>query len=273
MSKAAKGALALLLGLGVQPGLAQTNGAEGERPDTFVLNVGGFFINSIDASASARRANGVLGTSIDLERDLDAEERVGVPWLQGYYRFTPHQRIDFSYYRLERDGKRTLVNRPIRFGNQTFKVNRSVKTTFKNEVWKLAYTWSFYHVPRVELGLTAGVHVTRYEMKLRTTGGAVSQREEVTAPLPVLGLRMDYAINRDWHILFSNESMYVDLGGDLQGSLNDYRLAVEWRPFQHVHFGLGTNRLSLNANVENKDWVGQLDNSYRGFLGYVGMRF
>ncbi|SCX75613.1 hypothetical protein SAMN05661077_0254 [Thiohalorhabdus denitrificans] len=44
-------------------------------------------------------------------------------------------------------------------------------------------------------------------------------------------------------------------------------------PLQHVHFGLGTNRFTLNGRVDDPDWRGQLDNSYRGFLGYAGIRF
>lgn len=245
---------------------------EDELPDRFALNVGAFYILDSDTEFAAKSRTGVLGTSINFERDLSGDDSATAPRIRGYYRFNPHHRIDFSWYKIDRDGSRS-VNREIRFGDATFPVNIGVESSVDMEIGKLAYTWSFYHVEKVELGLSIGAYIMSYEFALRNTSRTIVENKSINEPLPVFGLRMDYTINPRWHVLFDVETFYIELRDELRGSLDDLQLAVEYRPFRHVAFGASANRLAIDVKAEEHDYRGSVTDLYRGGQLYIGFRY
>lgn len=241
-------------------------------PDRFALNLGSFFLYDSDTDFSARSGTGAIGTSINFERDLSGDDGTTVPRIFGYYRFNPHHRIDFGWYKVERDGSRS-IDRELVFGDATFPVSAGVESTITTELTKLAYTWSFYHVDKVELGASVGANVTSYEFSLDTDNQVINQRRSTSAPLPVFGLRMDYTINPRWHLLFTMESFYIEVGDKYRGSLDDFQLGVEYQPFQHVLFGASANRLAVDAEIDDGDYRGSISDLYRGAQIYVGLRY
>lgn len=247
-----------------QPASAQ------EYPDKFAVNIGGNYVWDSDTDFSARPSTGLVGTTINFERDLDGEERIAVPRIDGYYRFTPHHRIDFGWIRFDRDGSRTL-SRDITFRDRTFSLATSLESEVDAAFSKVAYTWSFHHTPEVELGLTAGVVLTDYTVKLRGPRNEVE--ESISEPLPTLGFRLDYAITPRWHAKVKTDSLYVELNNDLRGSLDSNSVAVEWRMARNVALGLGVERLAIDATVDDGDFRGKLADFYRSGRLYVGVRF
>ncbi len=115
-----------------------------DYPDDFSLNIGVNYVQDADTEVSARSSVGVIGTSIDFERDLGGEERVSPTWWNGYYRLTPHHRVDFAWIRFSREGSRSL-GRELTFQGTTFPANASVNSQIESTFSKLAYTWSFHH--------------------------------------------------------------------------------------------------------------------------------
>jgi hypothetical protein len=261
MPSAATAAALLFL---AQPALAQ------EFPDKFALDVGGNYVYSSDTQFSASRSTGIIGTAIDFERDLDGNERVGTPRVTGYYRFTPHHRVDFGWVRFDREGSRT-IGRELSFEDTTFFLGTNVDSEIDAQFIKLAYTYSFHHTDKVELGVTPGAIWTDYSFKLRGPRNAVS--DSVSAPLPTLGFRIDYQISPRWHTKLGTDILYVDIGDKLQGSLDTSSLALEWRVARNVVLGAGLERWAVDATVDDGDFRGRLSDFYRSARLYAGVRF
>lgn len=240
--------------------------------DRFALQVGAFFLVDSNTDLALSSELAPLGTSLNLERDLDIEEDATAARIASYYRFNPHHRIDVEWYEFDRDGSR-IIDREIVFSDQVFEVGGGIQSELDIGVSKLAYTWSFHHTDDVELGFTVGAIVLDYEMALRNVQTTIAVDEGVTAPLPVLGLRLDYTINPDWHLLFDLETFYLEVENEIRGSLDDMQLSLEYRPFRHVFFGLGANRLAMDLEVEDDDLRWNVGDLYRGVQLYVGFRF
>lgn len=239
-------------------------------PDKFAINIGEDYLFDTDTDFSARSSSGLIGTSINFERDLGGDERLGTPRIDGYYRFNPNHRLDFSWIRIDRDGSE-LLSRDISFLDNTFTVATRLDSEVDASFTKLAYTWSFYHSEEVELGLTAGAVLTDYDIRISAQNEQVN--ESVKAPLPILGLRLDYQISPRWHVKLKNDSVYIDLGDQLKGSFETNSLALEWRVARNVALGLGSERMALDATVDDGDFRGRLANFYRSARLYVGIRF
>jgi len=257
-------AVAAAAALLAEPAFAQ------QFPDKFAFNLSENYVYSSDTVFSARSSTGVIGTAIDFERDLDGEERFATPRITGYYRFTPHHRIDFGWVRFDREGSRA-IDREVSFEDTTFSVGTGVESELDVEFIKLAYTYSFHHTDEVELGVTPGAIWADYSFKLRGPRNAAS--DSVSAPLPTLGFRLDYQISPRWHSLLGADVLYVDTGDDLKGSLDTTSLAVEWRVARNVVLGAGLERWAIDVSVDDGDLRGRVSDFYRSARLYAGVRF
>lgn len=249
--------------------LAQPASAQ-EFPDRFALNIGESYIFDTNTEFSARSSGGVIGTTIDFERDLNGEKQLGTPRIDGYFRFSPHHRLDYAWIRINRKGSKTL-SRDITFFDDTFNLSATVNSEIDASFTKLAYTWSFHHTDDVELGLTAGGVWADYSIKL---SGLVNQVEEsVDGPLPTLGFRLDYEISPRWHAKLKTDALYFDLGDSLKGSFDTTSVALEFRMARNIALGLGSERQALDATVDDGDFRGTVADFYRSTRFYVGVRF
>ncbi len=242
-----------------------------DYPDDFALNVGVSYVRDADTEVSARSPVGVIGTSIDFERDLDGEDRVSPTWWNGYYRFTPHHRVDFAWIRFNREGSRSL-EREVTFQGTTFSANASVDSEIESTFSKLAYTWSFHHTDEVELGLTLGAAFVDYAVELQ---GPLNQADAgVDVTVPTLGFRVDYEIGPRMHLSLKSDALYFDTSDEeLEGSIDNTTLALEWRAVRNVVLGLGLDRLAVDAAVDDGDWRGRVSDFYRSTRVYAGLRF
>ncbi len=248
----------------VHPAIAE------EYPDNFALNAGVNAVYSTSTQVSVNSSGGVIGTSIDFERDLNGEEKITPGWLEGYYRFTPSHRIDFGWVRFTREGSKA-IEREITFRDTTFAVGTSVDSEIEATFAKLGYTWSFHHSDDVELGLGLGAVISDYSFKLE---GPLNQAEvSGGAPAPTIGFRLDYKISPRTHLKLKTDAVYFDPGGGFEGSLDNTTLAVEWRAVRNVVLGLGFDRLSVDASYDDGDLQGQVSDFYRSTRVYAGVRF
>jgi hypothetical protein len=263
-------ALALLS----QSALGQ-NVVQSLETDPFNLSLGAFFVTRTNGNIRLDSTAGgpvTIGTSIDWERDLGGETSMTVPRLDGYYRFAPKHRVDFSWYKIERGGTIT-TERDINFGDTFFPAGTAALTSqLDTETTKIAYTYSFYRNPEIETSISAGLHVTKLDVSLRTASGSFAESSSATAPLPVIGFRLDYAFTPKWWMRGKYELFFLDSVDSFRGALNDFSLAIEHRTFQHIGFGFGLNRNSLDVEVEQTNYRGAVSTVLNGLLLCVVVR-
>ncbi len=233
-------------------------------PDKYMLRLGAYYVDGSDTQFSVVSPIGV-GTVIDYQRDLGGENRDTIPRIDAYYRFNERHRIDFTAFSIDRKGSRTLaIDPPIIIGDIEYS-GETLNSEIKYTLYKLGYAYSFYHSPKVELSFTAGLNITSYDLSFSNSTGDKAEVAGFTAPLPMFGLRMGYAITPKWSVNYVAEAFFIEFEDKLKGALVNYELNTEYKLFKHFAIGAGLARMGTNVEVNDDDWKGQVSDSYRGY--------
>ena len=244
--------------------LADTEAPVYAFPDKWMLRMGSYIVDGANTQFTVNGLGGIVGTTIDFKKDLGGEDKDTIPRVDAYYRFNERHRIDFTAFSVNRAGDREL-SVDITIDDEVFNVSETLKSDIKYTLYKLGYAYSFYHSPKVELGISAGINVTSYDLKFETANGAKAESAGVTVPLPMFGLRMGYAITPKWYVHYVAESFFIDLEDKFRGAVLNYELNTEYRLFKHFAIGAGVARLGTAADVDDDDWRGTVSDTYRGY--------
>lgn len=236
----------------------------------FSLSIGAF-ITDRDSEARADASNRDLGTSIDLEDDLGLDSSNTVLRLDGFYRFADGHRIDFSAFDLSRSASKQ-AEREFSWKDSTFALNTNVESDFNLSIYKLAYTWSFLKKEHGFLGATAGLYIA--DIGTRLNAPLIGAREvgEVTAPLPVVGLRGQYRFAKRWALRASGEFFFLEYD-DYDGALIDLLIGLEFDLSRNIDLGIGANSVRLDIEVDRDVLQGAFDWKYDGVLAYLKFDF
>ena len=104
--------------------------------------------------------------------------------------------------------------------------------------------------------------------------GRVGEREsaDVTAPLPVFGLRGGYDLSERWSFRASGE-FFVFEYEDFDGSLYDIYAGVDFQVMEHMAVGVGINSVKMDIGVTKPNASGNLDWQYDGGLIFLKFDF
>lgn len=270
----------ILLAIACMPAFAEEKTAKQKAENlpwekvTFNL---GAFISETDSNV--RLSAKGIGASIDVEEALGLDTTTSVFRADGIWRFSDNRRhrAELSWFALRRDGER-ILGRDIVIDGVTYPTGSTVKTAFDLDVYKTAYSYSFFQDERMDIGAGLGLYIMPIKFNLNASGlinGQVS--EAVTAPLPVLGLRADFALTPKWFIKSSLDIFYLEYE-QFKGSVFDTRFAVEYKAFKHVGFGAGFENFNLKIEAEGEDYpqidlAGQIEYRYLGAMLYAIVYF
>ena len=243
------------------------------RGDAFRVQ-GGWFLNASDANL---RVDGEqAGSDINLHDDLLVSKRddtyaLGVEW-----RFAERHRLSVGYFKIDRSGTATLEQDET-IGDVTFPAGSSATTTFKNMVVPITYSYSFYKSRDSEFAGTVGLHWTKFELGVRgQSNTSVANIDEeasadVAGPLPLLGLRFDYAFTPKWRVLTHAEYFALRVGGSTtyKGSMASLSAATEYDIFKNVALGVSYTYFTIDVDADDSDWRGRIDYEYYGPALYV----
>jgi hypothetical protein len=255
------GAIVLLLLL-VQP-------ANAEMDPKFSISVGAFFTELDSQTRIDGEANS--GTDVDLESDLGLDRSDKVIRVDAYWRFAEKHRLDFSTFDLSRSATK-LIERDIVWDDTTYPVSAEVDTTLDLAIYKAAYTWEFLKRGRSFLGATIGVYVADLGVSISAEAIGSSESDDVTAPLPVVGLRGEYRFAERWSIRGSAEVFIIEYG-DYDGSLYDLFAGVDFSVTDNIAIGVGINSVQLDVGVSKSGFQGDLNWQYDGALAYLKFDF
>jgi len=240
-------------------------------PEKFMIRLSSYHVNDADTDIKVFSSAGI-GTGVNFDKDLGGENSVTIPRIDAYYRFNAYHRIDFSSFRTERDGRKT-IDIDIDLGDQSFVAGDSVESQIKFSLTRLGYAYSFYHSPTVELSLTAGLNINSYDFEYSLSSGASSSSSDVSGPLPTFGLRLAYKINPKWSLRYVSETFFIKIDDALEGTLLNYELDLEYRLTNSLVLGAGIARTSTDLDVDDGDWEGSISDSNRGLLIYGAYYF
>lgn len=247
------------------------------------IRLGAFGIANVKGKLYFGPEDVPLSIPIELEEDLGFGDKLLVVRASYSYRFSKKHGITVGYYRFDLDGNRQL-DREIQIGDSVFDVGLNVRSQYDEKVLKIAYNFIFHDEGRVALSISPGVFVNKAKFNIASElsatgpGGSgvapvqISEGASLTAPLPVLGGRMQYRISPKWSMILATDVFFLTTS-DQEGTLTDSSLIFEWQSDSAFGFGMGLNRYSLNvdaiASGNRWDW----ESSYFGAYLYATARF
>jgi hypothetical protein len=244
--------------------------AQSELDDRFSISLGAF-ITDRDTNTQLNSETLGKGTEIDFEEDLGLDSSDTVFRLDGHYRFNQKHRLNFSVFDLSRDSSAT-IQRDIQFGDEIFLIDTVVNTEFDITIIRLTYTYSFWQRDNGYLGVTLGAHVADSKIGLAEQNLGQVEVSSITAPLPVLGLRGEYEISDRLTLTAVGEFFMVEFD-DVDGSLVDLYVGIDYQVIEHVAVGLGFNSVNLDVDASKNDFSGSLDWRYEGALLFFKFDF
>ena len=260
--------LAATAWLSFAPSPANAQRADRERGSVYI----GTFITDRNTSARVDADSGSSGTDIDLEGDLGLEASTSVTRAGGYFWISARQRIDISYFDLSRTASRK-IDRTINFDDKIFTINTVVNADNKLTITKLDYTFSFLNKEKGWLGVTGGLYVAQTRLSLSEPSLGVASGEGLTAPLPVVGLRGDYAINDRWTLRGAYQWFGISVD-TASGHLTDTYAGVDYGFGKRFAIGLAYDTVSMNVKGSKAGSLnGRLDWGYNGWLLYFKTDF
>jgi hypothetical protein len=244
--------------------------AQAELDDRFSIGLGAFFTDR-DTNTQLNSDTLGPGTEIDFEDDLGLDSSDSVFRLDGHYRFNEKHRVNFSIFDLSRDSSAT-IQRDIQFGDEIFLVDTVVSTNFDLRINKLAYTYSVMQRDHGYLGVSIGIHIADSKIGLSEEDLGQTENRSVTAPLPVFGLKGEYEFTDRLTLNASGELLVVEIN-NVEGSLVDLYLDINYQIMEHVAIGLGFNSVDLDVDADKSDFSGTLDWRYDGALLFFKLDF
>lgn len=259
--------------------LAQARYDDHEVNDRFSLNLSSYA--QFDHETKIRLDSNIgIGTVIDLEDRLNVEDETGTVFqLDGHYRFNRAHRIDWTWYRADREGAAQLFDTEVRIGDRTFQLGSVISSESEFELFKLGYTWSFINVEPYEfyLGVGLNVHKNRlnFTNRLSSSGQGIQLVEyeaEGTAPLPTFSFGMRYNLTDKWVAKWNYEVFAIE-AGDYGGRFQESTLSIEHNTWDHAGFGFGVTNFSKSIEAEDDRYLGEFDSSYLGLQLYLKTYF
>jgi hypothetical protein len=244
--------------------------AQSELDDRFSISLGAF-ITDRDTDTQLNSATLGAGTNIDFESDLGLDASDTVVRLDGHYRFAQKHRANFSVFDLSRDSS-AAIQRDIQYGDEIFLLDTVVNANFDLRIYKLTYTYSVMQRDRGYLGVSIGAHIADSTIGLSEQSLGQAEISSITAPLPVLGLRGAYEFTDRLTLIASGEFFVVEFD-NVDGSLVDLYLGLDYQIIEHLAFGLGYNRVDFDVDATKSDFSGSLDWRYSGALLFLKFDF
>lgn len=239
------------------------------RWPTLSLSLGAQLVGIVDTTMRVDSDTLGTGTEVDLEDAFNLEDSFFLARLDATWLMSRRHSLDFSAFQLSRQGTRT-IDRDIQIGDTVFPINSSVTNESDILMIKLAYRYAFLDRPRGQMGASLGFHTMDWDTQWSAGALSLDEDFDVLIPLPVLGLFGAYALSPRWYLNASSEFFGLSYE-ELEGFLNNTRLSLEHRTFEHVGFGLGVDYFLVNASIANES--GNLEAStefdYAGLLVYM----
>jgi hypothetical protein len=217
------------------------------------------------------------GVIVDVEDALGMESSMSVFRADALYRFGTNRRhqVDFTYYDFRRDATEK-IGRVIDWGDNTYPIGTTVDSFFNVRVFRGSYSYALFQDDRFRIGASFGLYVLPIDMGIRADGiGA--EEEDITAPLPVFGIKIDFALTPKLFLKQSFDAFYLEYK-NFKGSIVSATLALEYNVWKNVGLGIGVDTFRLKIEAEGEDYpgidfIGDLEFNYTGLLLYTRVYF
>jgi opacity protein-like surface antigen len=256
--------------------LAAGNSLNPVLDDKFTFKLGASWLKADGSFSSTREGDPTekLTTS-----DLGVDDTETNAAFSARWRFTERWRLTFDYFGLDVNGNVREDFDDLDFGDIEASGFLAVDTKFKTDFYIAQVGYSLLKNERAELGIGGGVHVVRFDTKLKVSAGinnasgsVQSDSVDLTAPLPnVLGYGT-YAFTPKLS-LDGSVGWFGLSYSDYDGNLLTLAANLDYRLTDHFGVGVGYNYINMDLTINKSNRKDKYDIDYKGPVLYVTASF
>ena len=210
----------------------------------------GVFVTDQDTSTDFE-ANVGDGSNLNFERDLGLEASLEVFRFDGALAFGERHGIYASVFDLSRDATSDITVE-VDWLDLVIPIDTRVATDLDLSIYKLAYGYDFMRREDRYATATIGLYTADLGLSLVNLDNQEFEAGDVTAPLPVIGVRGGYAPSDRWTFYGSAEYFAASFE-DIDGSIIDVSVGVDYWMTERFAFSLGYNYVKLEADARDDD--------------------
>ena len=259
-------------------------GQDDHRPDkdsespweTYSFKFGGF-LTALDSDVELGVQNVGAGITVNVEDALGLDTRMVVFRADFGWRFgeTRKHMLDLVWSDFRRSATKTL-GKDIEIGDKIYPVGTTVESEFNFSIISARYTYSLFQDDRFNFGLGIGAYVMPIEFKI-SEGNLGNVQESFTAPLPVVGVRFDFAVTPKFFLRQNLDLLYLEIG-NFRGAILDLGLGAEYKIWKHFGVGAEYDAFRIGVEAEDEDYplidfIGKINFSYNALLLYGKVYF
>lgn len=195
--------------------------------------------------------------------------------MYGLWRITPRLRLEVGYSGINKTTSDGL-DETINVGSLTIPAGLSLDNEFETQVLRMAVGYAFMRGDSSEFGVDLGINYTTvkesFQVNLPGTPGATINSLDVSEPLPTIGLFFNYAFTPELYLTTRFGAFSLDIG-DIDGTIFDLFGGLEYRPWQHLGFGLAYIYNSADLTITDGGTKTDIEYDYNGPLFYLTVGF
>jgi hypothetical protein len=248
---------------------------------TVTVTLGGFLVSS-NINGSLDGSANTSGQRIDFDKEFGTGAEQTRLVADVVWRITPRQHLRLSYF--DNDVQRTrTIDKDLPWGDYTFLAGGQVTAETRLQAYELSYEFAFLQRPNYEIIAVGGIYF--YDLTLKLSGNAsltedtpagpveqmaafTSKSNSVSAPLPVLGLRGNWAVSPHVYLTATAQLFSLSYQG-VSGNWSDLGAQATWAFSKHFGVGLGYDRFATHADVSKLSFNGRLNYAYQGLVLFV----
>ena len=260
--------LALLLAAAAGSAGAQQSGIIPPGEETLKLSLGGILYRS---DTRLRIDGARVDREFTLEDTLGLDPDRSSVYGEAVWRFASRHRLGLRTFRVKRDSERP-INETIQIADTDIPVNTVLRADSKTTFLLADYRYSFMKTNRMELAGIAGVFGGRYEFRFNATNPSVDVERKVTAPVPVIGVSLDYFIAPRWTASAFVQGMSLDFGS-VDARVLNLGASTEYMLTRNFGLGLALSSNSVKLELDKSNSHGRIGYRANTLMGYAQVRF
>ena len=198
-----------------------------------------------------------VGASVDFTQTLGGDTSTDAFRIDTLYRFNERHAVGFSWYRVGLSGDKVLTQ-SVQIRDQIVSAGAATQTSLSFNTYRLLYSYSFYRNDKVELAVSPGLYMMKTNFNFAgqgaisapgsTTpqaGNVILVNEQLTLPLPSIGLVANYNITPKLQFQSRYDVFYLSIG-NYAGSMFEFYAGLEYRIVNHLAMGAAFDRLQAD---------------------------
>jgi hypothetical protein len=250
-------------------------------PDKFQFELGGTFAQ-IDSTASLGTKGGGVAATINFSDIFDLPVNNSAPRLDGFWRMSGRSYLDFGYVEYNQSGARQ-IEQDVDFGGDTLGAGATVTAFYDTSFPYAAYRYDFLQHEDVHISGSAGLSWITMSTGLSTDGtftingvqqtGDYSKSVRIGFPVPLVGLRVDWALGHQWAVEFWGRAFYINYSG-YKGGMQESSVRLRWHFSRHVGVAIGYDKEAVVLRqFETSTKSGSFGYQTAGISGFLLLTF